>query len=294
VSVGLLKLPDGRSLGYGIYGSPRGLPILHFHGTPGSQLEAALIADYLGFEDACIIGLDRPGSGRSSMKPGWKIGDLPADAAALADHLGFERFIVSGYSGGGPFAAACALKIPQRLLAVGIISGVGPAQIGSHGMHAANRKKFDLAQRMPWLVKSLIRMGLRQLRGNPAKMVGQLKANAALMPEADRQVLTDRRFQDWMVRETLDAISQTTAGVAHEEILMASPWDFTLAEIRCANIFLWHGCLDRNVPISMGREVARQLSGCKAVFCEEEGHLSLIYHHGKAIFRSLLDAANGV
>lgn len=288
---GVLKLPDGRSLGYGVYGSPRGIPVLHFHGTPGSQLEAALIADYLGDVDACLIGIDRPGYGRSSMKRGWKIGDIPADAAALADHLGIERFIATGYSGGGPYVAACALQIPHRLLAAGIISGIGPAEVGSTGMHEANRKKFNLAQRMPWLVKLLIRAGFAGLRGKPEKLAQQLKKGSARMADVDRQVLSDRRFVDWMVRETLEGIALSTAGLAHEEVLFAFPWGFRLEDIRCANIYLWHGELDRNVPICMGRAAAAQIPGCMGEFFPDEGHLSLIYNKGKEIFQKLIASA---
>jgi pimeloyl-ACP methyl ester carboxylesterase len=248
------------------------------------------VAEYLGFPDACLVGMDRPGYGHSSMKRGWKVGDVPADAAALADHLGYDRLIVSGYSGGGPFAIACALKIPQRLSAVGIISGVGPAEIGSAGMHEGNRKKFDLAQRAPWLVKLMIRLAFAGLRGRPDKLVLQMAKNRAKFPPVDQAVLDDQHFLDWMVKETLDAITLSTAGFAHEEILMASPWGFQLSDIRCQNVFLWHGCLDRNVPVSMGQASAKRIPGCSAFFYEDEGHLSLIYHRGREIFRTLIEA----
>jgi pimeloyl-ACP methyl ester carboxylesterase len=44
---------------------------------------------------------------------------------ALADDLGVARFAVLGYSGGGPYAASCALKIPERLTRVGIVKRNG-------------------------------------------------------------------------------------------------------------------------------------------------------------------------
>ncbi len=46
--------------------------------------------------------------------------------AQLADALRIERFAVAGVSGGGPFALACAWRIPERLTSVGIFAGVGP------------------------------------------------------------------------------------------------------------------------------------------------------------------------
>lgn len=287
-----LELTDGRKLAYGIYGNPQGVPCFHFHGTPGSRLEAALIAEYIAREDLCLIGIDRPGIGHSSMKRDWQIKDIPADVCALADVLGHERFIVNGYSGGGPFAIACAYQIPQRLLAVGIISGVGPARIGSEGMHEANRRKFDLAQQAPWLAKLMIRAAFLNLRNNPEKLMKQLKTIWAKLPEPDRQVTGDQHFADWMARETLDAITLGTAGFAHEEVLMASPWSFELGDIRCKNIYLWHGKLDQNVPVAMGKAVAEQIPGCNATFLEAEGHISLIYRHGKEIMDTLVRASS--
>jgi pimeloyl-ACP methyl ester carboxylesterase len=34
----ILRLSDGRRLGYAEYGDPEGEPIMLFHGTPGSRL----------------------------------------------------------------------------------------------------------------------------------------------------------------------------------------------------------------------------------------------------------------
>ena len=33
----LLRLSDGRQLGYADYGDPDGTPVMFFHGTPGSR-----------------------------------------------------------------------------------------------------------------------------------------------------------------------------------------------------------------------------------------------------------------
>jgi pimeloyl-ACP methyl ester carboxylesterase len=284
----VLILPDGRRLGYGVYGDPAGIPIIDFHGIPGSRREAALIAEFIHREDVCFIGFDRPGYGRSSPRTGFRIPDLPADVTVLAGHLQIDRFIAFGYSGGGPFALACAHQIPNRLAAVGIVSGVGPYEIGSSGMHDNNRKKFNLAQRFPWLARLLLQAAFSPMQRRPEKLEAQMTKIWQQLPEPDRQVLEDDRFTQGILAVTRDAVCERTTGWVNEELLMASAWGFALEQVACPNICLWHGEQDRNVPPAMGRAIAIRLKGCTSAFLAGEGHLSLLYHHGQAIIDSLV------
>lgn len=286
-----ITLPDGRLLGYGLYGNPKGIPILDFHGIPGSRREAELIASYFNREDLCFIGLDRPGYGRSTPKRNYKITDLPADVASLADYLQLNRFIALGYSGGGPFALACARQIPERLAAVGIISGVGPAEIGAEGMHDSNKKKFNLAQRMPAVARAMLTAGFSNMRRHPDRVGPQLAQIWLQMPEVDQIVLQDNMFAQGITDITLDAMHQSVTGWVDEEILMSKPWGFNLSEIKASNIYLWHGGLDRNVPVNMAKAAAEHIPGCHASFLPEEGHLSLLYNHSKEFITILLKAA---
>ena len=286
----MLRLEDGRLLGYGIYGNPQGIPIFDFHGIPGSRREAALIAEFLDRDDLCVIGFDRPGYGHSSPRRFYKITDLPADVVALADHLNIERFIALGYSGGGPFALACGWQIPNRIAAIGIVSSVGLSEIGSEGMHASNRRKFNLAQRLPWMARLMLHAAFSSLRRHPERLSRQLEKIWQQMPDPDRQALKDPRFAEGILAVTQDAILNMVSGWMNEEVLMALPWGFSLQAVRAPNIFLWHGTLDRNVPFAMGKAVAERLPNCQAVFMEGEGHLSLLYNYGKEIVDRLIQS----
>ena len=283
-------LKDGRRLGYGLYGSEGGTPIIDFHGIPGSCREAQLFHQYIQRSDICFIGIDRPGYGRSSPRRNFRVSDFPGDVLELIDSLKIERFIALGYSGGGPFALACARQIPERICAVGIISGVGPSNIGSEDMHESNRKKFDLAQHFPGLARVILQTAFSSMRRRPEELGPQLKKLWQQMPAPDQRVLQDPDFSDGIVEITRDAIHSGVAGWANEEILMAQPWGFELSEIHCQNLFLWHGLQDRNVPAAMARAVAEQLPQCQATFLPEEGHLSILYNHGDEIIDRLIHA----
>jgi pimeloyl-ACP methyl ester carboxylesterase len=119
--------PPGQVLFHLTHGPPNSSTIFYFHGSPSSRLEWNLFASE-GLAEKLnirVIAPDRPGLGLSDFQPGRRIGDWPADVIALADDLGVARFAVLGYSGGGPYAASCALKIPERLTRVGIVKRNG-------------------------------------------------------------------------------------------------------------------------------------------------------------------------
>ncbi|MCA0304914.1 MAG: alpha/beta hydrolase, partial [Proteobacteria bacterium] len=129
----VVSLPDGRALGCCRVGVPAGPVVFHQHGGPSSRLEVALFADAATRASLCVIGIDRPGIGRSTPQPGRSLGQWADDVTALADSLGVARFAVTGWSEGGPYALACAAGIPRDRLALAVsVAG------GSYGAFGDN------------------------------------------------------------------------------------------------------------------------------------------------------------
>jgi pimeloyl-ACP methyl ester carboxylesterase len=126
VEDGTLLLGDGRKLGYAQYGRPDGEPLFYFHGHPGSRLEARFAHRAAAEAGLRVVALDRPGYGLSDFQPGRVITGWPADVAEAADLLRIGKFSVAGASGGGPYALACAWRLPGRVIRAAVISGVGP------------------------------------------------------------------------------------------------------------------------------------------------------------------------
>jgi pimeloyl-ACP methyl ester carboxylesterase len=121
-----IRLPDGRLLDYAEWGDPSGQPLIYCHSFPGSRAEGRLGDQPAKHAGVRVIAPDRPGMGLSDFQPGRALVDWPDDVGHLADALGLERFAVLGISGGSPYAAVCAWRLPQRLTDVGIVSGIGP------------------------------------------------------------------------------------------------------------------------------------------------------------------------
>ena len=269
-----LQLHDGRSLAYAEYGASSGNVLFYFHGGADSRLEARLLAKAAKQADVRLIGVDRPGMGRSSFQAGRCLLDWPDDIVELADHLHIERFAVVGISGGGPYALACAYKIPDRLIACGIVGG-----------EWHNRHTFSfLTQFLPWLVIPILGYFFR----NEERARKSMLRLTPHFPEVDRQSLALPEITDLFTASFVEAFRQGAKGPACDGMIVRRPWGFKLGEITFPALYLWHGELDTDVPIAMGRAVARQLAHCKATYYPNDGHISLIVNHGEEIVTTFM------
>ncbi len=276
------QLSDGRMLGYAEYGHDEGKPLFYFHGYPGARVEAGLLAKCAAQAGLRLIGVDRPGMGLSSFQEGRHLLDWPDDVAALAQHLHIDRFAVVGFSGGGPYALACAYKMPDRLTACGIVAGMAPPEYDPTGMMARNRLFFFLARRSPWLLTPLM-----WAMGRDAQQIKQaresLVRSAPHMVEPDRACVLDPDVGELLAADMVEAFRQGARGPAYEGTLYGRSWGFRVEDIAFPTLFLWHGERDRNIPVAMGRAVADRLAHCQATYHVNEGHMSLIVNHATEI-----------
>ncbi len=282
----VVTLPDGRTLAYDVCGDPGGRPVLYFHGFPGSRLEGRLGHDGAAKAGARLIVVERPGFGHSSFQPGRRILDWPDDVAALANALGLKRFGVVGVSGGGPYAAACAYRIPQRLTGVAMVCGVGPfdAPEATRGMMRLNRILFRLSRYSKTAPRLILASMARQIRRDPARALAQMRA---IMPEPDRRSLDGPGVAEHFMASALEALRQGSRPAGLESQLYARPWGFRLEDVT-REVHLYQGELDVNVPPSMGRYQASALPNCRAHFYADEGHLSLVLNHLEEILSAVL------
>ena len=277
-----IRLQDGRVLGYAEYGDPDGVPVFYFHGFPSSRL------DWQVFEcegpvtelNARIIAADRPGSGLSDFKRGRRLLDWPTDVAELADALQIDRFAVLGISGGGPYAAACAFGIPGRLTRAGIVCGMGPADAPG----TADGASWTIPGKSSLLRRFILMLTSMGLQRDPDQFLARSMETFA---EVDGQLLEQPELAKAFVEGMQEAFRSGIGGANYEAGLYRKPWGFQLQEI-ATEVHLWHGGLDNNVPISVGRFVADAIPNCNARFYEEEGHLTLPHNQMKEILGALV------
>jgi len=271
-----LKLKDDRPLAYAEYGRPDGLPLFFFHGIPGSRIfrPPDEVTSRAGVRLICI---DRPGYGESTFRFSRTILDWPNDVVQLADHLGIHKFAVAGHSGGGPYTAACACALPERVTSAALICPAGP--IDSPGalehMDGLNRIGFRVGRVMPWLLwRFFVWTFFREGHQHPEKI---MERDAATRPFADAELWRDGSIRKVCYASVAEAFRNGTKGHAWEARLLSRPWNIPLEQIRIP-AHLWYGNVDRTTPTQMAHHLAGRIPNCKTHLCEDEAHL-LIFPH---------------
>ncbi len=275
----ILKLPDGRQLGYAEYGDPDGKPVILLHGNPNSRLLYGLMPDCPFRPGLHLIAPDRPGYGLSDFYlPGHSIVDYSDDIVALANALGIDKFAVFGASGGGPPALACAWKIPERLTAVGLWGSAGPfTPLSAEGINPSVRLFYRLSSRAPWIPRmqmGLMSFVIRHFLGLYLKLV------FTEMNETDKALYVRLGLRERLRPDRKEGFRQGGRASAYD-INLTGRWPIPLEQISM-KVHLWQGEEDRAVG-GMGRYMAGKMPKCEATFVPNAGHLWVFEHMGEML-----------
>lgn len=266
-----LRLPDGRQLGYAEYGAPDGMPVLFFHGAPGSRRSIfADMAATAAQRGVRLIAPERPGYGLSDPSSGRSMRGWATDVLALTNAIGIDRFKLIGFSMGSPYALACAQALPAQVDRVAIVGGLAPMNVArvTTGMAASVIALYDLARADP----IALRAALAPLANSPA---GLLAAMASSIPVVDQTTLTARASS--FEADFAETLKGGIEGVASDIVLVAGEWTFKLAEIQ-AKVDLWVGTEDCNTPPAMSRHLASVLAHNQLFELPGQGHFCLYSH----------------
>lgn len=259
-----LVLKDGRTLGYAEFGEQEGTPLLLFHGTPGSRLEGRLFERAAQASLVRIIVADRPGYATSSPVRHGRLLGYVADVVALADWLQIDTFAVLGASGGGPFALACAAKIPERVRCCGLMSAIGPLALphSMDGMIAVNRIMFTLARFFPALPGLLVP---RQLTSSMKSLKKYLDEGSSPLADVPPEVFAQ------LMADQLEAVRAGGKGITFDFSILTHQWGFLLEQIQ-TRVWMWHGAEDHLAPLALARYTASHIPGCVLKVIPGAGH----------------------
>ena len=271
-----LTTPDGRTLAVAEWGDPSGLGLFALHGTPGGRISC--------WEDPTIYArhglrrftLDRPGYGESTRQPGRSVADIVADITFIADTLGVSSFAVTGGSGGGPHALACAALRPDRVLrclASASMAPYGPDGIEGDawfaGMTQGNVIEFRAAiageREMGPLVERLRATTLERLAA------GRLDFEGDDYEMADADLAQTAKHYERIVDHVTDALAPGPEGWIDDMLAFVRPWGFDPRTVRVP-VYLSYGREDTLVRAAHGDWLAAAIPGALAVVTDA-GHL---------------------
>jgi len=281
-----LTLSNGLTLGYAEYGDPAGAAMFYFHGWPSGRVQGELMYEAGLKYGLRIIAPDRPGIGLSDFQPRRRLLDWPPVLEELAAHAGAEKFHVLGWSGGGPYVLATALKMPARLLSATIVCGAPPlAFFGDAKMFWLYRLMIRLRGHFPSVLGAVLRLGALLARGSPDKP--PLKWLMRLLLEPDRRVLADPEVFRVVRAGMMESLRRGPRAVIGDADIYLSEWGFEVSSVTFP-VHLWHGKMDRNIAWEYSAQLAELMPHADIHWLENEGHYSLPILHNDAILRHAL------
>lgn len=261
-------LPNGRCIGYSIYGDPAGAVVVNCHGglvsghdvSPADQLARAM--------GLCIVSPDRPGIGRTDRSEGH--GMLPwvrNDLVPLLDRIEADRVGVMGWSEGGQYALAAAFEIPRRVTGCAVIAGCPPLDDPGtlRGSNRVDLALAALARKAPPVLRS-VATSIRLLSTFAPGFL--LWAAVYGSPTSERDAV--REHGRWF-STSLGEGAANPHGVVDEYLAAVAPWGFAPEDLSVP-ICIYQGTSDTMVPEAWGRQLATRIPNASLVLYPAEGH----------------------
>jgi pimeloyl-ACP methyl ester carboxylesterase len=267
-----LRARDGRVIAVEVVGDDDATPVLLCHGLADSRLAAQslqLAARDLGLR---VIAPDRPGIGGTDRRWLRWLADWADDAAAILDVLRIDSAALLGISGGGPFASACAARLPDRVRSLMLVCPLGLSEWPTVGMAQGERLSLALASHAPvfggWSMGRLAALARR----SPDTFLWLAATN---QPDVDIRALQQPGVRESFLTCYVEAFRQGSWGVAQDLRLLTRPWGFDLGSIT-APTSIHHGDADATVPVQHARLYAQAIPGARLEIHPGEGHFSIL------------------
>jgi pimeloyl-ACP methyl ester carboxylesterase len=257
----------GRTLAVEDAGDRSGPPVLVHVGSPNSRhLYGRTVSDAT-VRGLRLISYDRPGYGESTPQPGRTMADCAADVRAICAALSIERLVTWGYSGGGPYALACAALLPDLVTAAASLSSPAPYDAGGLDWLAGMGPGAEEDVRLMFGDRDAARAAFiterEQLLGaEPAELAQQWQKTS---PDADLAFLTDEAIC------VQHALAAGIEGFYSDNWAQLIPWGFDPAQISVP-VLLLHGRRDEAVPFGHAQWLDARIPGVEARFYDHEGH----------------------
>lgn len=232
---------------------PSRLPIVYFHGSPGSPRELALFGR--GALNAGVFAPDRTHWLQHSEVDNFD--RLAADIRIFS--CGTPVHLVAFSLGVRP-ALLIAARLREEVGAIDLISPAAPADGGDYrGM--AGHRVFDLAARSPYAFALLT-----ALQGTAARFASEFLYRQLFTTAqgGDRELAIQPTFRTMMYKVLADSLTHGASGYRADVLGYVAPWGDMLATVTQPTT-LWHGDADNWAPPAMSELLAARLANVTRV-----------------------------
>lgn len=283
-----LNLPDGRKLEYFENGVASDSAILFLHGTPS---DGTLWQPWLDeIKGVKAISTSRAGYGLSDRHKGRSVADDLSDQSAVLDALGITKFVVIGWSGGGPHSLN--MTRDPRCAASFTLAGVGEWNREDldflAGMGPENNEEFGEALKgeaaiTAWMNANAVAM--KNVTGPDL-----IAAFGGLIGDADKRALT-LEVADHYASSYSRALSVSYDGWIDDDLAFVRDFGFDIEKID-KPVVIWQGDDDFMVPHAHSEWLAKHIPNSDLRFIPGHGHISLGEEFRPQIIKEALDYLN--
>lgn len=270
-----IRTSDGRVLAVAEWGHPRGVPLFSIHGTPGGRISYWIDPTIYARHGLRRFTFDRPGYGESTRMQGRIVAEVVPDVIAIADALGVDQFAVTGGSGGGPHALACAALLSDRVLRCLVavsIAPYGPDGLERFewlaGMTEGNVVEFDAALSGEDAMRAVAGRERKTLLERLDAGRSDFLGDSYEMADSDKAQMTKHLAS--MTDQLRNGLAPGVDGWVDDNIAFTKPWGFEVSSVRVP-VYLSYGRDDTLVPAAHGDWLAAHLPDAKVVI-DEAGH----------------------
>ena len=267
---------------------PGGLPVMVYCGSPGSRLLSPAALSQAAPLGLRLIGVDPPGYGGSTPRPGRLVVDGAADARAIAGALGITRMAVFGVSGGGPTALACAALLPDLVFAVCVLASIGP--YGEPGLDFLDGLSDGGREEVRLFFEDRPK-ARENFRADAAAQFERMSQPAGWLQlwgdRAGADAAHSGEMAEHLARCWRDGLQDGDSGWWDDWAAFLQPWGFDLGAIGVP-VQLWHGQADASVQVAHGRWLADRIPGVDAHFPAGDDHSTIEESHRLAAYAWLI------
>ncbi|KAH7407009.1 Alpha/Beta hydrolase protein [Phaeosphaeria sp. MPI-PUGE-AT-0046c] len=280
-------LPDGRKLGYAVYGSKlkTATIVYYFHGTPGSRLDILWASEWGIKNNYTFICPERPGFGLSTLKRFYTVHRHAEDVQLLAQHLGSLKFKLYGVSGGGPYALALA-HVAKKTMVTGVLLVTPSTPADGSRLGGKTGLEYYQVLFMPWWLE-------RKQRRTAPGFFEWVDRYAISSPEVKAEFHALQRSKKKVGTEFLKRCASHGLPGAWIADLRAQNlyWGFELSAVEANKVVIYAGGMDTNTSLQGARQMHKELATSNCVLHEFalENHGSLQINQFHLTKQSLLN-----